>query len=80
MDNDIVMIDTTAKGLQRELAASKQVEMPTPIHPKMQKPKQFEEDKQGAFKRQMERPSTSGANMYFKAAPRPVTSHGRGNQ
>lgn len=34
--------------------------------------KKFEEDKQ-----QPERPSTSGANMFFKAGPRPVTSHGR---
>ena len=43
----------------------------TPVHPKMKNPiKKFEEDK-------LARPSTSGANMFFKAAPRPVTSHGR---
>jgi hypothetical protein len=52
--------------------------MQTPVHPKMQKPKKFEEDYK--MPKAFERPGTSGANMYFKAAPRPVTSHGRGNQ
>ena len=46
-----------------------EVSYATPVHQKMKNPlKKFEEDK---------RPSTSGANMFFKAGPRPVTSHGR---
>ena len=49
VENDIVMIDTTASG-QKQMFADKNMEMPTPIHPKMQKPKQFEEDKQEQFR------------------------------
>lgn len=67
--DDIVLIDTTSSKKKQE---QPMVEIGTPIHPKMQNPiKKFEEDNKP------QRPGTSGANMYFKAAPRPVTSHGR---
>ena len=65
-------IDTSSKPKKQPQPSITIVQ--TPIHNKMKNPnKNFEEDRP--------RPTTSGANMgVFKAAPRPVTSHGRQNQ
>ena len=68
------MIDTSSRPKKKQEPQITIVQ--TPIHSKMKNPnKNFEEDNQPP---KMQRPTTSGANMgVFKAAPRPVTSHGR---
>jgi hypothetical protein len=71
------MIDTSSRPKKIQKPEPQITIVQTPIHSKMKNPnKNYEEDKQPP--KVMQRPTTSGANMgVFKAAPRPVTSHGR---